>query len=523
MRAITQYLKTQGYGVIGDGYYSYIDLWMGWYKGKVASFHNYQQYNGKKKVNRTRKGLGMGKTVPEDWANLLLNEKVEIVIGEKATHEQVWNILDANDFRVRGNQLIELAFAMGTGAFVEYKDGDQVVIDYIRAGMIYPLSWDNGVIKECAFASEKVEKKDKKIYLNIHRLNGQGNYVIENKMFIRNGNNLTPADLPEGVLEEVNTGSNIPLFQIIRPNIVNNVDLDCPMGISVYANAIDQLEGCDLVYDSYCNEFRLGKKRVVVPTTMAKMLMEEDGSITPMFDDNDVEFYAIQMGDSAENKLHEINMEIRAEAHDRGIDKALALLSKKCGMGTDRYKFENGAVKTATEIISEKSDLFQNLKKHEIVLESSLVDMVRAIALLLGLKTDFEVTVNFDDSIIEDTAAMKQLYLQEIRDGIRQKWEYRERFMGEDEATAKKMVAQDLSDDELMGFGTSGGLSKVEGETGVTEVQGKSLNGAQTQSLIAIMAQYSAEQITEGQAINLISTAIGISKEEAAKLLRGDL
>lgn len=58
---------------------------------------------------------------------------------------------------------------------------------------------------------------------------------------------------------------------------------------------------------------------------------------------------------------------------------------------------------------------------------------------------------------------------------------------------------------------------------GVTDVQGKALNGAQTQSLIAIMSQYSAGELTEGQAVNLISTAIGLSKEEARALLNGDM
>lgn len=51
----------------------------------------------------------------------------------------------------------------------------------------------------------------------------------------------------------------------------------------------------------------------------------------------------------------------------------------------------------------------------------------------------------------------------------------------------------------------------------------KSLNGAQTQSLIAIMSQYSGGELTEGQAVNLISTAIGISKEDARNILNGDL
>lgn len=451
MRAITQYLKREGYACIDDSYYSYIDFWGKWYKGKVAAFHNYTQYNGSKKIRRTRKSLGMAKTVTEDWANLLLNEKVKIVLDAAEMNKRVEDVLSQNDFWVKGNELIELTFAMGTGAFVEYTDGADVMIDYIRAGMIYPLTWDNGRIIECAFASEKAEKKEKRIYLNIHRLDDHGDYVIENKMFTRNGNNLTLVALPKGVKEIVLTESKVPRFQIIKPRIVNNVDLNCPMGISVFANAIDQLEGCDLVYDSYCNEFRLGKKRIIVPTSMAKMTMQEEGVVAPMFDDNDVEFFSINLGEGADKKLQEINMEIRAEAHEKGINKMLELLSQKCGMGTERYSFEKGSVKTATEVISEKSDLFQNLKKHEIILESALVDMVDAIISLLGTGQTAETTVNFDDSIIEDTNTERQLALQEVRDGIMQKYEYRMKYYGEDEETAKSMITEDAGS-ETGGF-----------------------------------------------------------------------
>lgn len=58
---------------------------------------------------------------------------------------------------------------------------------------------------------------------------------------------------------------------------------------------------------------------------------------------------------------------------------------------------------------------------------------------------------------------------------------------------------------------------------GVIEVQSKPLNGAQTQSLLAIMAQYTAKAITEGQAVKLISTAIGITNAEARSILAGEL
>lgn len=449
MKAITQYLKGLGYDCVEDDFYSQIDLWQKWYRGYVPSFHDYRQYNGRKKIRRTRKSLGMAKTVAEDWANLALNEKVGIALKKKSAEKRVWSVLDANQFRVRGNQLLEQAFALGTGAFVERKEGDEVKIDYIRAGMVYPLAWDNGRITQCAFGSERTVKQEKQVYLNIHTL-ANGHYVIENHLFRRNGTALTEIALPDDVKERVETKSPTPLFQIIRPNIANNFAPDCPLGISVYANALDQLEGLDLVYDSYCNEFRLGKKRITVPVTMARMAMEEDGSVTPVFDDNDTEFYAIPSVDQGENKIEEHNMELRYEAHEAGVQTALNLLSFKCGMGRDRYNFKDGEVKTATEVVSEKSDLFQSLKKHELLLEGALIGMAQAVAELLGLGEQ-EVTINFDDSIIEDTGAEKLRFLQEIRDGVRQKWEYRVRFFGEDEATAKSMVAKDEPEEDLFG------------------------------------------------------------------------
>ena len=65
--------------------------------------------------------------------------------------------------------------------------------------------------------------------------------------------------------------------------------------------------------------------------------------------------------------------------------------------------------------------------------------------------------------------------------------------------------------------------NQVQQDDGGAEVQGKSLNGAQTQSLIAIMSQFSAGTLSEGQAVNLISTAIGINKDEARAILDGEL
>ena len=438
MKAVIDYLQNRGYFCVDENYYRFIALWQKWYAGKVPSVHNYTQYNGKKKIRRTRKSLGLAKTVSEDWANLLLNEKVQISIDKLSDKKKIETVLKDNQFDKRANQLVELVFALGTGALVEYMDGDAVKIDYVRAGMIYPLSWDNGRMKECAFASERICGRKKQVYLNIHKLE-RGMYVIENLLFDYNGGKLTEADLPEGVMPVVTTGSEIARFQIITPNIANNIEPDSPMGISVYANALDQLESADLVYDSYCNEFRLGKKRVTVPLSMARMKMEEDGTTTPVFDDNDTEFFAVPYDEKGENKIQEHNMELRAEAHEAGMQTMLNLVSWKTGSGGRRYVFRDGQIRTATEVISSNSDLYRNLKKHEKSLNDALLGMIDAIADLLNLGR-VKAAIAFDDSVIEDTAAEKMTFRQEVREGLRQKWEYRVKFYGEDEETAKKMV-----------------------------------------------------------------------------------
>jgi SPP1 family phage portal protein len=53
------------------------------------------------------------------------------------------------------------------------------------------------------------------------------------------------------------------------------------------------------------------------------------------------------------------------------------------------------------------------------------------------------------------------------------------------------------------------------------EVTGKTLNGAQTQSLLSVVSQYASKALTLGQAINIIAISIGVTKEEAQKLLEG--
>ena len=49
---------------------------------------------------------------------------------------------------------------------------------------------------------------------------------------------------------------------------------------------------------------------------------------------------------------------------------------------------------------------------------------------------------------------------------------------------------------------------------------GGQLNGAQTQSLVSVVQQYASGALTEGQAANIISKSIGVTRDEALEILK---
>ena len=61
-------------------------------------------------------------------------------------------------------------------------------------------------------------------------------------------------------------------------------------------------------------------------------------------------------------------------------------------------------------------------------------------AMNAGLNEDVEISIDFDDSIIENKDVDFSRDMQLLNAGIMNDWEFRMRWMNEDEATAKKML-----------------------------------------------------------------------------------
>jgi len=431
---IRKILEKLGYkDLLSDAWYKRIDGWLHWYEGKTK-WHTYTIYNGSNSITCTRKTLGMAKKASEDKADLLLNEKVTISVTPKGADAQagqdrkpstvlqdyVDEVLKDNDFWVAGNQLVEVCNALGTVAMVEYLEGADVKIDYLAAPHIIPLRFLRNKVIDCAFVSRIVDKEER-IYIQRHVKETTGLYTVYNNVYDKEGKEVP---LPADVVPAWLTGSADPLFQLIKPNICNNIDLLNPMGVSIYANGVEEMETIDVIYDSFFNEFLLGRKRIFVDDTMVKP-NPVTGALMPIFDPNDTVFYGIP-GNGDENKkpITESNPELRYQAHIDGLQTALDLFSEKVGFGKGYYKFsETGVLQTATAVISGNSKLFRRIQKDEIILDSALQGMVRAL-LFLGGKGEADISINFDDSIIEDTEATANRAMREKTTGLIDRIEY---------------------------------------------------------------------------------------------------
>lgn len=442
---VIQYLKSKSLTVIEDDITEKMEVWRQWYKGSVDKFHKYKVYSGKKKLDMDRKTLNLPAKVCQRWADLLLNEKVEINASDEYTQSKLNTLLHQVNFFVRGNNLLETAFAMGGGFLIQYWDGEKTNQKYITQDYMYPISYDSGRLTEAAFSSTKVIDGKTYVYLETHlRDDATGLYTVDNSLLksndVKNGVGGGLQEVGEefyaehGIIPKWETGSTTPLFQMIRPNVANREAFNSPWGTSVYSGALDIFASCDTVYDSFYKEFLLGKKRIFVTDGVANINYVKKGDeveTVEVFDPNDEVFYRIPDQDEGVPPIQPVDMALRVGDHATALQTQLNILSQSVGFGANGFKWDEGAVSTATQIISQNSELFRTLKKHETLLRDTLIDMAKG---LLFVEATFagdnaidlaaEITVDFDDSIIEDTAEIKRQAMLELQCGLISKAEY---------------------------------------------------------------------------------------------------
>ena len=460
-------LHAKGVDIINVDYYEIIDVWKSWWKGVVDDFHFYNvQIADGTKVQCEKKTMSMAKKSAEDMMKLNWSNKCSIDLATEEKTKRLWNILDSkqNNFTIMFPQMLETAFALGTTAMTEYKDElGRTRIKFIKnPSSIVPYAYDNfnitGFIDfnqwqeiernkpvyytHLTYHEFKIEKDENDELVQIYRKYNELYKSKDSKML---GKEIDFESVFPNVEQLVEYETDTPHFQIIKPPIANNLDIETPMGISIFANSIDKLKAIDNKYDSFDMEFIDGKRRILVDKTALKSApqVDSDGNISQQlfFDRNDRTYVAIN--GMKDQPIKDISFGLRYQEHIDSINAELNWYSSALGFGEDFYKIDGGGRATATEILSQNDDAFRTKQIYESVIKDVIIDLVKSICFLEGIElSENEIQVNFDYSRFENQTATQQRLEREVALGITSKEEYRMKVYNEEFAVAEQKIQE---------------------------------------------------------------------------------
>ena len=154
------------------------------------------------------------------------------------------------------------------------------------------------------------------------------------------------------VAQAVN-GKNWEKEMCIRDR-ANNIDDNSPLGVSIYANALSTLKALDICYDSFIREFRLGKKRIIVPAQCIRTVINpQTQEMVRYFDASDETYEALHTDNSEDLKITDNSVELRVDEHVAAINAFLSILCLQVGFSAGTFTFDRAqGLKTATEAVS---------------------------------------------------------------------------------------------------------------------------------------------------------------------------
>ena len=406
------------------------------------------------KAQRTMYRMNMAKALCSEMAGLVWGEECSINVsmeGRESTednpdplNEFVQKVLCKNAFREKMQESIEEGLALGGNALKtwaeakhdekgnELPDTRKIMIGYAMADQFIPISWDNARITEGVFVSRIAKGGYYYTRLEWHRWNGL-TYVITNELYRSEMQKGKTADETQDILgvryplseiypyldEETEVPVEESLFTYWRTPIANNLDDNSPLGMSIYGNSLETLHALDICFDSFVREFRLGKKRIIVPARAVRSVVDPTtGKICRYFDANDETYEALASDTPEDLKITDNSVELRVDEHVSAINAFLSILCLQTGFSAGTFTFDqHTGLKTATEVVSENSKTYKTIRTVQNQIRPAIEHLVRNIidvAVLYEMTDDngtpvasmvsngYNVTITFDDGVTQD-------------------------------------------------------------------------------------------------------------------------
>lgn len=356
----------------------------------------------------------------------------------------------------------EYAAAKGGLVFKPYIHGRGLAVDFVQADQFYPTAFDsNGNMTACVFADQKVIGRDYYTRMEYHALEADG-YHIRNRAFKSSARDTIGTEIqlsavaawadlqPEALIQNIAR----PLFSYFKMPLANNIDPTSPLGVSCFSRAVNLIEQADKIWSELLWEFESGH-RVLYADTLA--FTQETATGLPVLPNKRL-YRALNMGAGkgidAPAFFHDWTPTLREQNILNGLDAVLKKIEFNCGLAQGTISDPATVALTATEIKMSRQRTYATITDTQKSLQNALDGLLYAMDVWATLgnlapRGTFGAVYSFDDSITADHDTKFSQDTQAMGLGVMSKVEWRMRQYGEDEATAKKMVA--MADAEKLG------------------------------------------------------------------------
>ena len=401
------------------------------------------------KAKRNLAYLNLSKAVCAELAGMVWTDQCEVNVSMDGLQAEddpldqfVQHVLETNNFQRKMIEAVEQAAALGGEAIKvwhevkrdkagnEVPDSGRIRIGFAMADQFVPLQWDNANVFGGIFVTRQARGGWYYTLLEWHEWDGTA-YVIRNELYrseIKKNEQGNDQDIlgfryPLAALypymdEEVTVEAEKSLFTYFRTPTANNVDDNSPLGVSIYANAMETLHAIDICFDSFVREFRLGKKRIIVPARMIRTVVDPvTGQNVRYFDATDETYEALSTDDPDSLKIQDNSVELRVDEHVAALNAFLNILCLQIGLSVGTFSFDvHDGLKTATEVVSKNSKTYKTVRNFQAQVTPAIKDLVDAIIEVASLydvtwqgqsvralaERGYEVKVTLDDGITQD-------------------------------------------------------------------------------------------------------------------------
>lgn len=359
------------------------------------------------------------------------------------------------------NQTLHQETDMMTGEITqsESDNGYEIEFDFIQANEFYPLAFDSsGKMTEAAFIQRKMDKDVVYSRLEYHKL--EDNYVtVINKAFKSNavatgkldnlGQEVPLSEVPEWALLSSETtlrGVNRLLFAYFKMPEANTIDTHSPLGVSGFDKVKWLIKEADKQYSRLLWEFEGGELAIDIDRNALKWVQ----------DPNDPDYGKSVMGalqnrlyrkvDLNEDNTYEVfSPTLRDQSLINGLNCILMRIEDGAGISRGTLSDVVSEAKTATELRMLRVRSYETNAHIQKATERMLRDAIYVMNVYCDLYEitemgEYEVSFEWDDSIINDTDTELTKRLMLIQNGIASKLETRMWYFGETERQAREAL-----------------------------------------------------------------------------------